>query len=145
MFFWQIITVSSLMNDLLLVVFIDHKCFLYVFFSYFWWGKEEGARSWEQRGSREDRGLPSEPKDNFSKHSRARDDHSALFHVIWESMGRFFSSRSLTVSFPFPKRFFIVSFPFLYRFLTVSLPFPSPFLFRFHYRFFSFSFQKKKR
>ena len=99
----------------------------------------------EQGGSREDRGCPSEPKDNFRKHRRACDDHSALFHVIWESMGRFLSSRILTVSFPFPKRFFIVSFPFLYRFLTVSLPFPPPFRFRFHYRFFFVSFQQRKR
>ena len=98
---------------LLMTVSFPFPSFLFRFFSYFWWGKEEGARSREQGGSREDRGFPSEPKDNFSKHSRARDDHSALFHVIWESMGRFLSQLEAS---PFLFRFQNVSLSFLYRF-----------------------------
>ena len=83
-------------------------------------------------GSREDKGFPSEPKENFDKHNRARDDNRALVHVIWESMGRL--SSQLEAS-PFLFRFFFVSLSFLYRFFSVSLSF----LYRFRLRFFSVS------
>ena len=101
-------------------------------FSYFLWGKEEGARSRVQGGNREDRAFPLEPRDNFSKQSRARDDHSALFHVIWESMRRMLSHLEAS-SFLFC--FQNVSLSLLYCFFTVSLPF----LYRFRLHFFSVS------
>ena len=100
----------------------------------------EGARSREQEGSREDRGFVSEPKENFDKHNRACDDHSALFHVIWESMGRFLSQLEAS---PFLFRFQNVSLSYFYRFFLcvfffVSLPFSSSFLPCTHFRFFRF-------
>ena len=75
----------------------------------------------------------------FGEHGRTCDDHSALFLMICESIGRFCLNwsphRFFTSSKTFLFRFFTGSLPFLYRFFTgsvsSSLPVPPAVLFRF--------------